>query len=136
MNPLGHVAVLVTIVLCLVLPFASVVYASESVLSIGESESLKVILTISPIAPRRGGTMTLVVKVENEGRAVSGAAVKVLLTFSDNRQNSFSGISNANGAFTYVARIPAGTSPGPGKVDVIVRIGGNVVIQSSSFTVK
>jgi hypothetical protein len=76
------------------------------------------------------------VKVENEGSLVSGAVVKILITFHDNRQNSSSGISDTKGAFTYVARIPPGISPGPARIDVIVRTGNNFVIQSSSFTVE
>jgi len=114
----------------------SFVEASPTLLLRDESGSLNVVLTLTPNVSRRGGTMTITVKIENMQGTVAGAAVKILLTFSDDRQMSASGISNVNGVFSYTAKIPYGASPGSGKVDIIVRSAGTVAIASSSFTVK
>jgi hypothetical protein len=78
----------------------------------------------------------VVVKVENDVAPIQDAAVKVLFTFPDGRQNSYSGTTDRSGTLTYITRIPGGTSPGLGNVDIMVRKGGRIAIESSSFTVK
>jgi len=127
---------LVTIAFWSALSFASEVDASLFLVSADERRPLKVQLTLSPSTPRRGGTMVIVVRVEDETGAASGAAVKVLLSFNDGRQRSISGLSGADGMLKITVRINPLTSPGIGKVDVIVRLGMYVAIESSTFTVK
>jgi len=131
-----HLVLLAAIVLTLLASLTSSAKAFPMFLLRDESGSLDVVLTVTPNVSRRGGTITIIVKIENIQGAVASAAVKILLTFSDGRQISASGISNANGIFSYTAKIPSGASPGSGKVDIIVRSASTVAIASSSFTIK
>ena len=110
--------------------------ASPALLTDNQNSTLKVILAIDPSTPRRGGTMSLTIIVEKDAKAVPGVIVKILLTFSGGRQNIISGVSDAYGTVTCSIKIPIQTQPGPGRVDVMTRIGNAIAIGSSYFTVK
>jgi len=97
---------------------------------------LKIILTVTPNATRRGGVITITAKVEKDGNPAQDAVAKILLTFFDGRQRYLSGTSDANGVVTCIVSIPLGSSAGPARVDVMIRFEGAVAIESSFFTVK
>ena len=114
----------------------SSVHASSQVILSNESDSLKLTLTLSESTLRRGGTIKIVVTVEDENGVVKGALVKALVTFSNGRQNWLRGTSDSNGTSKLTYKIPTGTSLGQARVDVMVRIGNDIAIQTSYFTVK
>ena len=114
----------------------SSVHASSQVILSNESDSLKLTLTLSESTLRRGGTIKIVVTVEDENGVVKGALVKALVTFSNGRQNWLRGTSDSNGTCKLTYKIPTGTSLGQARVDVMVRIGNDIAIQTSYFTVK
>jgi hypothetical protein len=93
-------------------------------------------MTFAPSTPKRGGAMMIAVRVDDDRGIVSGATVKILLTFPDNRQILTSGITDAGGTFIYTFKIPLGTITGLGKIDIMAKTEDRLIIQSGSFTVK
>jgi hypothetical protein len=112
------------------------VHASSQAILSNESDSLELTLTLSESTLRRGGTLTITVTVEDENGVVKGALVKALVTFSNGRQNWLRGTTDSNGTSKLTYKIPTGTSLGQARVDVMVRIGNDIAIQTSYFTVK
>jgi len=127
---------LAAIAIFLVESSISSVHASSQVILSNESDSLKLTLTLSESTLRRGGTLTTIVTVENENGIVKGALVKALVTFSNGHQNSLRGTTDSNGTSKLTYKIPTGTSLGQARVDIMVRIGNDIAIQTSYFTVK
>ena len=124
------------IVVFLVVSSISYVHASSQAILSNENDSLKLTLTLSESTLRRGGTLTITVTVEDENGVVKSALVKALVTFSNGRQNWLRGTSDSNGTSKLTYKIPTGTSLGQARVDVMVRIGNDIAIQTSYFTVK
>jgi hypothetical protein len=127
---------LAAIAIFLVESSMSSVHASSQFVPSNESDSLKLTLTLSESTLRRGGTLTISVRIENENGIVKGALVKALVTFSNGRQNSLRGTTDPSGTFKLTYKIPTGTSLGQARVDIMVRIGNDIAIQTSYFTVK
>jgi hypothetical protein len=109
--------------------------SSQAILS-NESDSLKLTLTVSESTLRRGGTLKIIVTVEDDRGIDKGTLVKALVTFSNGRQNWLRGTTDSNGTSKLTYKIPTGTSLGQARVDVMVRIGNDIAIQTSYFTVK
>jgi hypothetical protein len=112
------------------------VHASSQAILSNESDSLKLTLTVSESTLRRGGTLKIIVTVEDDSGIDKGILVKALVTFSNGRQNSLRGTTDSNGTSKLTYKIPTGTSLGQVRVDVMVRIGNDIAIQTSYFTVK
>ena len=135
-NRLTHAFLLAAIAIFLVESSISSVYASSQAILSGESDPLKLTLTLSESTPRRGGAITILVTVENENGVIKGALVKDLVTFSNGRENSLRGTTDSNGTSKLTYRIPTGASLGQARIDVMVRIGNCIAIQSTYFTIK
>ena len=80
--------------------------------------------------------MKIIVTVEDDSGIDKGTLVKALVTFSNGRQNWLRGTTDSNGTSKLTYEIPTGTSLGQARVDVMVRIGNDIAIQTSYFTVK
>jgi hypothetical protein len=114
---------------------SSVAASSQAILS-NESDSLKLTVNLSEDTLRRGGSLTITVTVEDENGVVKGALVKALVTFSSGRQNSLRRTTDSNGTSKFTYKIPTVTPLEQARVDVMVRIGNDIAIQTSYFTVK
>jgi hypothetical protein len=124
------------IVVFLVVSSISYVHASSQAILSNENDSLKLTLTLSESTLRRGGTLTITVTVEDENGVVKGALVKALVTFSNGRQSSLRRTTDSNGMSKLTYKIPTVTPLGQARVDVMARIGNDIAIQTSYFTVK